>query len=95
MTSAIYQLDPELSLRNAVRVAQDGLAAIAQGQSIFDLSVLTTVDSAAVATMLEWQRAAKAQGKNIRFQGAPASLGSLVALYGVGEFLEIDATERH
>jgi phospholipid transport system transporter-binding protein len=95
MTSAIYQLDPELSLRNAVRVVQAGLTAIAQGQSDFDLSVLTTVDSAAVATMLEWQRAAKAQGKSIRFQGVPASLGSLVALYGVAEFLEIGTTARH
>lgn len=91
----MYQPDQELSLRNAVSAMQAGLAAIAQGQMDFDLSALTLADSAAVAIMLEWQRAANSMGKSLLFHGVPASVGSLIALYGVAEFLSATVSERH
>ncbi|MDO8654632.1 MAG: STAS domain-containing protein [Undibacterium sp.] len=91
----MYQPDQELSLRNAVSSMQAGLTAIAQGQMDFDLSALSVVDSAAVAVMLEWQRAASAQGKSLLFHGVPPSVGSLIALYGVAEFLPATVSERH
>ena len=91
----MYLADQELSLRNALSVTQSGLAEIARGESNFDLSGVTVADSSAVAVMLAWQRAANAQGKAIVFHGISASLSSLIALYGVSDFLEAGASERH
>lgn len=90
-----YQSATELSLRNAVAEVQAGSKAIAQGQLNFDLTALAVVDSAAVAVLLEWQRAARALGKTIHFQNIPASLESLIALYGVSELLTTPASGRH
>lgn len=91
----MYLAEHELSLKTAVISAQAGLAAITQGQTDIDLSAVTTVDSSAVAVMLEWQRAATAVGKTIIFYGVPASLTSLIALYGVADFLTATPSERH
>lgn len=91
----MYQPEQELSLQNAVKSVQAGLLAIGQGQTDFDLSTLTVVDSSAVAAMLEWQRAASLQGKSITFHHVPASVNSLMALYGVDEFLIMPSAGRH
>lgn len=94
-TNNSYRAAAELSLRNAVAQVQAGIAAIAQGQLNFDLAALAVVDSAAVAVLLEWQRAARGQGKTICFQNIPASLESLISLYGVSELLANPAPARH
>lgn len=94
-TNNSYQTAAELSLRNAVTEQRAGSAAIAQGQLSFDLAALAVVDSAAVAVLLEWQRVARAQGKTLCFQNIPASLESLIALYGVSELLTSSAAARH
>lgn len=91
----MYQPDQELSLQSAANSMQAGLAAIAQGQIDFDLSSLALVDSSAVAVMLEWQRAANALGKTLTFRGVPATLGSLMALYGVSDLLISAPAGRH
>ncbi|HZW22885.1 STAS domain-containing protein [Noviherbaspirillum sp.] len=77
-----------LTVHNAPSVLEAGLRAIAGGQTQFDLSELTVVDSAAVATMLAWQRAALGDGKSLVFSNLPANLQSLVNLYGVAELLQ-------
>ena len=76
-----------LTVHNARTVLDAGLRAIADGQTQIDLSELTVVDSAAVATMLAWQRAARSNGKSLEFTNLPANLQSLVKLYGVAELL--------
>jgi phospholipid transport system transporter-binding protein len=76
-----------LTMNNAQTVLEAGLHAIAAGQDSIDLSDLTMVDSAAVATLLAWQRAAHRQGKKLILHNFPANLQSLVALYGVDELL--------
>jgi phospholipid transport system transporter-binding protein len=48
---------------------------------------LTAVDSAAVATLLAWQRAALERGSALRFTNLPANLQSLIELYGVADLL--------
>jgi phospholipid transport system transporter-binding protein len=90
----MYQTDQELSLRNAVVADKAGKAAIAQGCTDFDLSRLSVVDSVAVAVMLGWQRTAKNAGKSLKFHGIPASLISLIDLYGVSGLLNTVAA-RH
>lgn len=90
--------DQELSLRNAVAVAAMGTQAIHAGETQIDLTPLQTVDSAAVAVMLDWQRQAQNLKRQLHFVGVPASLLSLVQLYGLSEFFHLSArvsAERH
>lgn len=84
-----------LTFTNAQTVLDTGLRAIAGGQTQIDLAELTTVDSAAVATLLAWQRAALKSGKSLSFTNLPANLQSIVALYGVGDLLQVQVEVPH
>lgn len=88
---------PTLTMNNARTLLDAGLAAIAGGQAEIDLAELTTLDSAAVATMLVWQRAAKAAGRPLLFCNPPKNLQSLAQLYGVDQLLHLPTPEdqRH
>jgi len=83
----MYRPALTLTVHNAKTVLDAGLRAIEEGQAQFDLSELTVVDSAAVATLLAWQRAAQRKGSLLAFLNLPANLRSLVDLYGVTELL--------
>lgn len=90
--------DQELSLRNAVSVSEAGLQAIHAGSDQIDMSPLQTVDSSAVAVMLAWQRLAQSLNRSLQFTGVPASLISLISLYGLTDFfqvVEVSIPERH
>ncbi len=90
--------DQELSLRNAVSVSEAGLQAIHAGSEQIDMTPLQIVDSAAVAVMLAWQRQAQSLNRSLQFIGVPASLISLISLYGLTDFFKlVEATtpERH
>lgn len=76
-----------LTVNNAKSALDAGLRAIEEGQSEIDLANLTVVDSAAVATLLAWQRAARKRGATLRFSNPSLNLRSLVELYGVTELL--------
>jgi phospholipid transport system transporter-binding protein len=76
-----------LTVNNAPAMLDAGLSAIASGQTEIDLNDLVTVDSAAVATLLAWQRAARGQNKTLTFRNLPANLQSLADLYGVTALL--------
>ena len=76
-----------LTANNAKAVLDDGLRALGSGQEKIDLADLSAVDSAAVATLLAWQRAAREQGKLLVFVNLPANLQSLAELYGVADLL--------
>ena len=71
---------------------KQGLVAIASGQTSIDLDRLSNLDSAAVATLVAWQRAAQAKGAQLHFTQVPASLKSLAQLYGV-DLLLSEASE--
>lgn len=68
---------------DAASALHQGLTAIAAGQTCIDLGGLRSLDSAAVATLVAWQRAAQARGASLQFTQIPASLQSLAQLYGV------------
>jgi len=76
-----------IGMENAPQVAEVGHAAIASGDAHVDLSGVVRCDSSAVAVLLEWQRAAAAQGLTLTVQGVPAALHSLATVYGVTELL--------
>ncbi|MBC3910071.1 MULTISPECIES: STAS domain-containing protein [Undibacterium] len=91
----MYTVTGELSHGNANAVVAAGLSALAEGQSEFDLSALTKIDSSAVAVMIAWQRQAIQQGLKLHFTGVPASLLSILALYGLNEQFQLHTPERH
>jgi len=76
-----------LTVNNAKTTLDAGLSAIANGQTEIDLAQLTAVDSAAVATLVAWRRAASARGAPLTFRNAPVNLQSLAELYDVADLL--------
>lgn len=86
--------EKELNLNNAATVSQRGCAAIAAGTEEIDLSSLNSVDSAAVAVLLAWQRQAQKQSRSLHLLAAPASLVSLISLYGMQDFFELRGTRE-
>jgi phospholipid transport system transporter-binding protein len=90
----MFRPGPTLTFNNAKSVLEAGLRAIASGQDI-DLAELTVVDSAAVATLLAWQRAARKQGKSLAFTHLSANLQSLAELYDVAPLLHIGLPADH
>lgn len=79
-----------VTMSDAAPVLAQGLAAIASGETRIDLGELAALDSAAVAAMLAWQRAAQAKGVRLEFINMPAALRSLAQLYGVDTLLATD-----
>ncbi len=78
-----------LNFLNARQVLQEGLTAIMNGEHECDLSKLEQVDSASVAVLLAWQKAAIQNKRHLRFKNTPESLISLASLYGVTELLAL------
>jgi phospholipid transport system transporter-binding protein len=76
---------------NANQLLASGLAAIRSGDVAVDLSGVKNVDSAAVALLLAWQRAATAEGKRLTFAGVPEGIVSLAELYSVHRLLGLGA----
>lgn len=91
----MYKLAGELSQKNARTALAEGNAAIAQGQSEFDLSGLERIDSAAVAVMIEWQRQAMEKKLTLQFHALPDNLISLIRLYGLNDQLITPSSGRH
>ena len=85
-TSMLNSLET-LTVINATKALDLGLAAIKSGQTVFDLGTVKTADSSAVAVLLAWKRAARQSGVALSYVNIPASLQSLAALYGVDAFL--------
>lgn len=76
-----------LIIENAHQIYMQGLDAIASGQTLIDLSDTATVDSTAVAVLLEWKKAAKERHVPLSFGKLPDSLASLATLYGATALL--------
>ena len=76
-----------LNFANAKNVLQEGLKAIARGEHECDLQNLAQIDSASVAVLLAWQRAAQHNHSSLRFVNTPESLVNLASLYGVNNLL--------
>ena len=85
------RLDGPLTMSGVGRLLADGRARAAAGDLIVDLSEVTEADSAALALLLDWLRAARAAGRTLTVRGLPAGLRSLAALYGVDALLPIQS----
>ncbi len=83
----MFKASESVTTKNAKIVLEAGLAAIASGQSEFDLTDVKRIDSAAVAVLLAWQRAANVKKVALQLHNLPANLRSLMGLYGVDTLL--------
>lgn len=83
----MFQPGVSLTFDNAKTALDAGLQAIAGGQADIDFSGLVTVDSAAVATMLAWQRVAASKAVSLSFRNIPDNLLSLISLYDVAALI--------
>jgi phospholipid transport system transporter-binding protein len=54
---------------------------------IVDFSQVDAIDSAAIALLLSWRRAAVKYNRDIQFTNLPENLIELAAVYGVSEIL--------
>jgi phospholipid transport system transporter-binding protein len=72
-----------LTFQNADAALEQGVTALAAGESVFDLGGVQAADSSALALMLAWQRRAQAQGRKLTFINVPANVDALARLYGV------------
>lgn len=79
----MFTVPARIRLDNAVAVKLQGLQALAQGETVFDLSQVQDVDSSALAVMLAWKRAAQQAAAALTLQGQDGNLGALAELYGV------------
>ena len=59
----------------------------ADGAPVLDATALRTLDSSAIAVLLQCRRAALAQGKALTIVGSPPKLEQLAQLYGVEELV--------
>jgi phospholipid transport system transporter-binding protein len=78
-----------MTMDNASALLAQGVAALAEGKTNFDLSAVTDVDSSGLAVLFGWQRAATAQGKAITLINPPHNLRSLADVYGVSSLLPL------
>ncbi len=75
-----------------LRTLVQDLALLPGSEAAVDASPLTRFDSSALAVLLEFRRAALAQGKRFSTQGLPQRLADLATLYGVIELLAATPT---
>jgi len=73
---------------NAGTIAETGSAAIRGGDCTIDFSGVKRCDSAALACVLAWLRAARATGGTLSLVALPPYLLSLARLYGVEQLLD-------
>jgi len=91
----VYQPSSPLTMSGAKVALAEGLLAIESGATGIDLSLVQVVDSATVALLLAWQRAATVHGTALAFLNASSSLISLAKMYSVDELLSFPADASH
>jgi phospholipid transport system transporter-binding protein len=78
-----------MTMDNAAGLLAQGVAALGEGKTCFDLSAVADIDSSGLAVLFGWQRAASAQGKTISITNPPRNLRSLADVYGVSDLLPL------
>lgn len=78
-----------MTMDNAATLLAQGVQALAQGRTTFDLSAVTEVDSSGLAVLFGWQRAALSSGKAITIVNPPHNLHSLADVYDVTGLLSL------
>lgn len=78
-----------LTIATVATLEDEGVARVREADRVVDLSGAGPVDSAALALLLSWTRAANGAGRKLSIVGAPPALLSLAALYDVDAILPL------
>jgi phospholipid transport system transporter-binding protein len=82
-----WDVTGNIEMDNANTLLNLSEALVLPGQAVVDFAKVAEVDTSAVSLMLEWQRRAQAENKQISFVNLPKSLTSLTVLYGVADLV--------
>ena len=82
-----WDVTGNIEMDNANTLLKLSEALVLPGQAAVDFAKVAEVDTSAVSLMLEWQRRAQAENKQISFVNLPKSLTSLTVLYGVADLV--------
>lgn len=77
----------DFNQHSAARALPEGEAKVLAGVRRINLAAAEHPDSAALAVLLGWQRAARTQGRALQFEAVPQALRALAELYGVAGML--------
>jgi phospholipid transport system transporter-binding protein len=84
-----FRVTGALSFESVPGLFEQGQAALgAVAEPTIDLGAVTAVDSAGLALLIEWLRAAQGRGVRLRFTGVPEKLRALARISEVDAFLE-------
>ena len=79
----------DMTMDDAAVLLTQGITALEQGNTAFDLSAVGEIDSSGLAVLFGWQRAAHQLGKHISIVNPPHNLRSLADVYGVTGLLPL------
>ncbi|QLG88811.1 STAS domain-containing protein [Chitinibacter bivalviorum] len=86
-----YLAPAELTAEFCGRLLDALDAPLALDHVCVDFQAVKSLDSSAVALLLEWHRRAQAAQRQLELMHLPSALSQLIKVYGVEEFLQIKA----
>jgi phospholipid transport system transporter-binding protein len=78
-----------ITVDNVASVIKQGVALFDRPDLVIDLAQVTEVDSSAISMLLEWQRKAREQNRQICFSNIPKNMKNLAQLYGISELIPL------
>lgn len=85
---ARWDITGDIGMDNANSLLVSSKRLVLADQAVIDFAKVGDVDTSAVSLMLEWQRRAVVEQKQIKFVNLPKNLTSLTALYGVTALID-------
>jgi len=85
---ARWDITGDIGMDNANSLLVSSKRLVLADQAVIDFAKVGEVDTSAVSLMLEWQRRAVVEQKQIKFVNLPKNLTSLTALYGVTALID-------
>jgi phospholipid transport system transporter-binding protein len=83
-----------VTIDNVLAVTQQGTALFdSKPYWTVDLNEITDVDSTVISMLLEWRRIARRKNCRLQFVNLPASLKSLIQLYGIVELIPVSENQ--
>ncbi len=77
-----------VTVSNVTALTQEGIALLNNDRLLVDLQQVTEVDSTVISMLFEWLREANKKNCHLEFTRLPASIESLVQLYGVADIIK-------
>ncbi|ENO89230.1 STAS domain-containing protein [Thauera linaloolentis] len=90
LVPAVFTPQGPLTMHRAAAALEEGRRLAKAGPLVVDLTAVTLADSAALALILDWLRAAREAGQHIVLRGLPPGLASLAALYDIDGLLPLE-----